>query len=272
MIRLAFIVCFILGSAAPMPALADEETHTIAGQEAGFYFSGLNKPTLVLWHQFDLQTALGIPAGRASWGGLLQHAHGERLQAQYNILAIDHPWFNPAAARQFTWRRFAQLVFEMHEFLRQRGLRDEVYTMGASAGGALAILHCDLLPSACRGVVAIGAYNRFDEVNVAALVLEDCYYGIDLLALNSPGDGMASLQEHVRRSTCANISALATVGSDLHGMAWLLAQPADGVVWRKLSQFFGLAPQREQPFKGGDGSAILLARAMSISGAETYND
>ncbi len=240
-----FIVIVFFGWAASFQALDGEETHTIAGQEAGFYFSGLNKPTLVLWHQFDLQTALGIPAGRASWEGLLQRAQGERLQAQYNILAIDHPWFNPAAARRFERRRFAQLVFEIHAFLWRRGLKGEFYTMGASAGGALAILHCDLLPSACQGIVTVGAYNRFDEVNVAKLVLEDCYHGIDILVLNSPGDGMASLQEHVRRSSCANISVLATAGSDLHGMAWLLAQPDDGVIWRKLSQFFGLQPQPE---------------------------
>ena len=272
MLRLAFIVSLILGCAAPMPALAVEETHTIAGQEVGFYFSGLYKPTLVLWHQFDLQTSLGIPAGRASWEGLLQRERGESLQSQYNILAIDHPWFNPAEARQFTWRRFAQLIFKIHNFLRRRGLRRAFYTMGASAGGALAIFHCDLLPSACQGVVAVGAYNRFDGVNVAALVDEDCFHGIDLLALNSPGDGMASLQEHVRRSECANIGALATVDSNLHGMAWLREQPANGAVWRRLSQFFGLAPQWERQFKGGDGSAILLARAMFIPGAETNHD
>ena len=233
MIRLAFIVPILLGCAATLQALAGEETHTIAGQEAGFYFSGRNKPTLVLWHQFDLQTALGIPAGRDSWGGLLQHARGQSLKSQYNILAVDHPWFEAAAARQFEWRRFAQLVFEMHDFLRRRGLRGAVYTMGASAGGALAIFHCDLLPSACQGVVAVGAYHRFDRVDVAGLVLEDCFHGIDLLALNSPGDGLASLQEHVRRSACANISALATAGSDLHGMAWLLGTTGR---WHRLAE------------------------------------
>ncbi len=262
MLRLAFIFSLFLGCALPIPALAVEETHTIAGQEVGFYFSGLDKPTLVLWHQFDLQTSLGIPAGRASWEGLLQRERGERLLSQYNILAIDHPWFNPAAAQRFTWRRFAQLVVEIQDFLRRRGLWGGIYTMGASAGGALAILHCDLLPSACQGVVAVGAYIRFDEVDVAALVDEDCFHGINLLALNSPGDGMASLQEHVRRSECANIGALATNDSNLHGMVWLLEQPANGAVWGRLSQFFGLAPQEEQRFKGGDGSAILLARAM----------
>ena len=86
----------------PAAALEGETAYRIAGQEVGWFFSGADKPTLILWHQFDQQTWLGIGRGRDSWESLLAAERGERFKDRYNILALNHPWSDADAAAEFS--------------------------------------------------------------------------------------------------------------------------------------------------------------------------
>ena len=51
--KLAIIVFLFGYLVSPLAALEGETAYRIAGQEVGWFFSGVDKPTLILWHQFD---------------------------------------------------------------------------------------------------------------------------------------------------------------------------------------------------------------------------
>ena len=227
--------------ASPLALDAPDEIH-IDGHPADLYMADAESPTLILWHQFDGQTGLGVPDGRESWDALLTSERGTALLSRYNILALEHPWRDGRSATRFKKQDLSSLVFALHNTLRRRGLNGEVYTLGASAGGALALLHCAMTPRVCEGAAAIGAYYRFADQDIARLALRRCYADKALLALNSPADGEASLQERIRRSPCQNIQTYAPADGQLHGMAWLYAQPDDSGVWARFDSFFGIEP------------------------------
>ena len=238
--KLATVVLLVASLGLPVAALEGEATHRIAGHEAGWFFVGADKPTLVLWHQFDQQMWLGIPPGRDSWHDLLSANRGDRFKGSYNVLALNHPWRDAEAASSFSEGRLRVFVSKIHNFLRRRGVSGDIYTMGASAGATLAILHCDMAPRVCQGAVAIGGYHRFRRVDAAGLVLDGCYGDKGLLVLNSQSEGRAALREHIRGHKCDNIGSFVLQDSRLHGMAWLRDEPDDGGVWRRVFAFFGI--------------------------------
>ena len=235
------IIVFLFGCLGlPLAALEGETAYRIAGQDVGWFFSGADKPTLILWHQFDQQMGLGVPTGRDSWENLLSEERGSRFKDSYNILALNHPWHDAEAATHFSPLRLRIFVSRIHNFLRRRGVAGEIYTMGASAGATLAILHCDMVPRVCQGAVAISGYHRFAMVDVSGLVLDGCYDERRLLVLNSQSEGTTALREHIRGHECENVSSFVQQDSLLHGMAWLDDQPDDGGVWQRIFAFFGI--------------------------------
>ena len=112
-----------LGLLAPVAALEGETPYRIAGQEVGWFFSGADDPTLILWHQFDQQMGLGIPRGRDSWEILLAEERGDRFLESYNILALSHPWHDAESALGFSEFRLREYVARIHNFLRRQGGR-----------------------------------------------------------------------------------------------------------------------------------------------------
>lgn len=240
MYKIATIALLFACLGVPVVALEGEAPFRIAGQEVGWFFSGADNPTLILWHQFDRQMGLGIPPGRDSWETLLAADRGERFQESYNILALNHPWNDAESAAGFSEFRLRAFVSGIHNFLRRQGTMPDVYTMGVSAGATLAILHCEIAPRICQGSVAISGYHRFGAVDVSGLVLEGCYDDKRLLVLNSQSEGMVALREHIRGHECENIGSFVQQGSRLHGMAWLREQTDDGGVWGRIFAFFGI--------------------------------
>lgn len=240
MSKLTIIALIFVCLRAPVAALEGEIPHRIDGQDVGWFVSGRDAPTLVLWHQFDQQMGLGIMAGRDSWETLLWENRGGRVRGGYNILALNHPWRNAESAKEFSEIRLRAFVAKIHNFLRRKGFTGEIYTMGASAGASLALLHCKIASHKCKGAVAISGYHRLVTVDVSGLVLDDCYDNKRLLVLNSQSDGQVALREHIRGHECDNIGSFVPEGSTLHGMAWLREQPEEGTVWQKIFDFLGV--------------------------------
>ena len=233
----ALVLCF--QAASPQAFDAPDEIF-IDGHPADLYLADTAAPILILWHQLDGQTALGVPDGRESWRELLTSERGAALLSRYNILALEHPWRNTRDANRFQRQDLSSLVFALHNALRRHGLKGEVFTLGASAGGALALMHCAIVPRVCGGAAVIGAYKQFADQDIKRLALRKCFADKALLVMNSPADGEASLQERIRRSQCPNIVSYAPAGGQLHGMAWLYAEPVDSGVWARFDAFFGI--------------------------------